>query len=86
MDELPPCSVEDQNAPRDRASLARAVTTRIGNAVLIESEPDTTCARCKQAKECRDALGNGTRICFSCTTAREKDAYMRRLFGDPPLS
>lgn len=58
------------------------MTYRKGNMVVIEREPDTTCARCGHKTECRDVLGNRTRICFGCATTDEKDAYARRLFGE----
>jgi hypothetical protein len=58
------------------------VTYKIGSMVVIENEPDTVCSRCGHKKECRDVLGNGTRICFGCATEAEKNAYARRLFGE----
>lgn len=51
---------------------------RIGNAVFTRREPPTRCARCKTKVECRDILGNGTLICFLCSTQKERDQYGRR--------
>jgi len=60
------------------------VTHKSGSVVVIEAEPDKVCSRCGHKKECRDVLGNGTRICFDCATEPEKNAYARRLFGEKP--
>ncbi len=57
------------------------MTERIGDVVIIEAEPETVCARCKLAKETRPVLADGTRLCFSCATSEEKQAYGERLFG-----
>ena len=59
------------------------MTHKIGSVVVISDEPDTACSRCGHKKECRDVLGNGTRICFGCATSAEKEAYGRRMFGSP---
>jgi hypothetical protein len=59
------------------------VTHKAWNVVVIETEPETACARCKNKKECRDVLGDGTKLCFSCATSAEKEAYGRRMFGSP---
>lgn len=39
------------------------------------------CVRCKASSDCRDVLGDGSAVCFKCTTEKEKQAYGRRLFG-----
>jgi len=58
------------------------MTTEIGNTVIICDEPDKSCVRCKNIKDCRDVLGNGEQICFDCATEVEKDDYCKRLFDE----
>lgn len=36
----------------------------------------------KKLAETRDVLGNGSHICFRCTTKTELEAYEVRLFGE----
>lgn len=57
------------------------MTKRIGELVVIESESDQECSRCRQQHECRDVLGNGQPLCFHCATPEEKETYAQRLFG-----
>jgi len=59
------------------------VTVKIGNVVIIEAEEDRVCDRCRQTVECRDVLGDGSSLCFECTTAAERERYTRWLFGEP---
>lgn len=58
------------------------MTRRIGSVVVIEPEPVCPCARCGVRNECRDVLGDGSRICFACATPAEREAYGQRLFGE----
>lgn len=58
------------------------MTTKVGNVVIIENEPDKSCTRCKQNTDCRDVLGDGKQVCFDCATEAEKKDYCNRLFGD----
>lgn len=53
---------------------------------LLPDEPPVQCARCSGVHDCKDVLGNGSRICFECTTPRELDAFLRRLVGAEPVS
>lgn len=57
------------------------MTKRIGNVVIIEDEPDKTCARCKRVADCRPVGPNGEQLCFKCATPDELKAYGERLFG-----
>lgn len=60
------------------------MTHRRGNIVVIEVTPAEKCARCCKLEECRDVLGDGTRLCFGCATEKELEAYGQRLFGVGP--
>jgi hypothetical protein len=59
------------------------MTRRVGNVVILEEEPPTTCARCKRVRETRPVLEDGTRLCHDCATPEERNAYGARLFGSP---
>jgi hypothetical protein len=60
------------------------VTHKAGNVVVIETEPETVCVRCKNKRECRDVLGDGPKLCFSCATSAEKEEYGHRMFREEP--
>jgi len=57
------------------------MTRKVGKTVIIEPSAPEPCSRCKKNLECRDLLGDGKPICFGCSTPREREAYIRRLFG-----
>jgi hypothetical protein len=42
------------------------MTQRIGNVVVIESEPDRRCTLCGKLDECRPAGPNGEVVCYDC--------------------
>jgi hypothetical protein len=53
----------------------------LGQHTVVAATATEICARCGLGRECRDVLGDGTALCFSCATSEEKEAYGRRLFG-----
>lgn len=57
------------------------IKTKGGNIVLIHKEAPKKCDRCSKVRETRDVLGNGSAICFECTSDAEFNIYGARLFN-----
>lgn len=58
---------------------------RIGDVIIIESEPDDVCDLCGKVDELRPYGPNGERICYDCGMKNKEvtDRMMDRiLFGD----
>ncbi len=77
---LAACSCGGVSAGR-ACAVSCAIFGALKDAVTVQVLPPTICSRCKNQRECRDVLGNGTKICFQCSTEPEREAYGRRLFG-----
>ncbi len=60
------------------------MSRRVGNAIIIEPEPDGTCELCGKTAELRPYGPRGERICFYCgkkdSKQTERQMY-RILFG-----
>jgi hypothetical protein len=67
-----------------------AMTTRVGNIVILEAEPDATCELCGAVEETRPYGPDGKRICHPCGQKPENRPHveraLRRLFQSEPDS
>jgi formylmethanofuran dehydrogenase subunit E len=59
--------------------MVKPITKRI--TIVTRRALPVVCDRCKEHRECRDVLGTGSKVCFSCVTREELDAYGVRVFG-----
>jgi hypothetical protein len=61
------------------------MTTRFGNIVFIEPEPDSACELCGTFTECRPYGPKGEQICADCGLKPENraalEAHLDALFG-----
>jgi hypothetical protein len=55
------------------------MTRKIGNTVIIEPEPNSTCEFCNKVAELRPYGPKGERICFKCGM-KDEESTMRKFF------
>ena len=61
------------------------MSERIGNWVVVEEEPESTCEYCGKKAETRPYGRNGARICYECGMKNEEETNKNMgkiLFGE----